>query len=47
MLLDSYNFSQKHNFDHFDLILFKRLSSKISLSDFVYLLLDRLTYTEY
>ncbi len=44
MLLDvsSTIFSQKHSFDHFDLILFKRHFRKISFSDFVYLLLDRI-----
>ncbi len=38
-------FLQKHDFDHFDLILFKRLSCKILFSDFVYLLLDRIANT--
>ncbi len=37
------DFLQKHDFDHFDLILFKRLCSEISFSPFVYLLLDRIT----
>ncbi len=40
----SNDFSQKHNFDHFHLILFKHLFRKISFSDFVYLLLDHITY---
>ncbi len=45
VLLDvsSNNFLHKHNFDHFDLILFKRISCKISFSDFVYFLLDHIT----
>ncbi len=48
VLLDvSFNdFLQKHDFDHFHLILFKRLSCEISFSDFVYLLLDCITKTE-
>ncbi len=37
-------FLQKHDFDHFDLILFKRPSCEISFSDFVYLLLNRIAY---
>ncbi len=41
------NFLQKHDLDHFDHIFFKRLSCKISFSDFVYLLLDRVTYVDY
>ncbi len=47
VLLDvSFNdFLRIHNFDHFELILFKRLSCKILFSDFVYLLLDRITCT--
>ncbi len=38
VLLDvsSNDFLQKHDFDHFDLTLFKRLSCKISFSNFVY-----------
>ncbi len=45
VLLDvsSNNFLQKHDFDHTDLVLFKRLSREILFSDFVYLLLDRIT----
>ncbi len=45
-LLDvSFNdFLQKHDFDHFNLILHKRLSCEILFSHFVYLLLDRITY---
>ncbi len=39
-------FLQKHDFDHFDVILFKRLSCKVLFSAFVYLLLDYITYTE-
>ncbi len=35
---------QKHDFDHFDFILFKRLSCEILFSDFMYLLLNRITY---
>ncbi len=48
VLLDfsSNNFLQKHDFDHFDLILFKRLSRENSFSDFVYFLLDRNTNLE-
>ncbi len=48
VLLDvsSNNFLQKHDFDHFDLILFKRLSCEISFYDFMYRLLDRITYGE-
>ncbi len=38
------DFLQKHDFDHFNLILFKRLSFKISFSDFEYLFLDRIIY---
>ncbi len=47
VLLDvsSNNFFQKRTFDHFNLILFKRLSCEILFSNFVYLLLDRITYT--
>ncbi len=41
------DFLQKHGFDHFDLILFKRLCCEISFSDFVYLLLDHITNKEY
>ncbi len=37
-------FLQKHDFDHFDIILFKRLSCEISFPDYVYLLLDRITH---
>ncbi len=36
-------FFAKHNFDHFDLILFKRLFCEILFSDFAYLLLDHIT----
>ncbi len=45
VLLDisSNKFLQKQDFDHFNLILFKRLSREISFSDIVYLLLDRIT----
>ncbi len=39
-------FLQKYDFYHFYFILFKRLSCEISFSDFVYLLLDRIAYTE-
>ncbi len=45
-LLDvsSNNFLYKHDFGHFDFILFKLPSCKILFSNFVYLLLDRITY---
>ncbi len=48
VLLDvsSNDFLQKHDFDHFDPILFKRLSCEISFSDFVYFLLDHNTNVE-
>ncbi len=42
----SNNFSPKRDFDHFDLILYKRFSCEILFSDFVYLLLDRITFEE-
>ncbi len=41
--VSSNDFLQKPDFDHFDLILFKRLFCEISFSDFVYLLLDLVT----
>ncbi len=46
MLLDvsSNDFLQKCDFDHFDLILFKHLSHKISFSNFVHILLDHITF---
>ncbi len=46
VLLDvsSNNFLQKHDFDHFDRILFKRLTYEILFSDFVYRLLDRIAF---
>ncbi len=45
--VSSNDFLQKADFDHFDLILNKRLSCAISFSDFVYLLMDRITYIEH
>ncbi len=38
-------FLQKRNFDHLDLILFKCLSCEILFSDFVYLLLEHITFS--
>ncbi len=39
------DFWQKHDFDYFDLILFKRLCFEISFSNFfAYLLLDHIIY---
>ncbi len=48
-LLDvsSNDFLRKHNFDHFDLILFKRLPCEILFYNSVNLLLDRITYSEF
>ncbi len=40
-------FFAENDLDHFDFILFKCLSCEISFSDFVYLLLDRITNTAF
>ncbi len=47
LLLDvsSNLFLQKHDFDRFDLILFKRLSCEISFSNFVYLSLNHIIFS--
>ncbi len=43
---EPFSFLQKHDFDHFELIFFKRLSCEILFSDFVYLLLNRITFAK-
>ncbi len=40
------DFLQKHDFDHFDLIPFKRLCCEILFSKFVYFLLYRITWSQ-
>ncbi len=42
LVISSDYFSEKHDFDYFDFILFK-----ILFFEFVYLLLDRITHVQY